>query len=121
MKFSVGSCVLGHGGGGPALSNSMSSTASELVALVVGEKLTIARRMRALDTVTSKGVRISCGLALGLNAAVTCPICVPLASNTRSSTVVLTLNGVERPTHTLTRRWAAVKLISIGALQNSWA
>src|SRR5262245_20185548 len=117
----VGTCVAWQAGGGPAASNSTSSTTNEYGAISVGEKLTSARLMVAFGTVISRGVLTGRGVVLGARTTVACPICAPLAFNARKRTVRLVSSGYEYPTQTLTRRWPLVKLISIGALQNSAA
>jgi len=77
--------------------------------------------MSAFGVMTSNGVLIGRGMELALNVVVACPICVPFASRARKMTVWLVMSGWETPTQALTRRCPVVKLISIGAVQNSWA
>src|SRR5262245_54117435 len=82
-------------GAGAGTSNSTSSTAHELTATLGEEKLTTARLMLAFGSATSNGMLIGCGLGLGSSVAAACPICEPLESRARKTTVWLVLSGLE--------------------------
>src|SRR5215212_7707933 len=90
VSVTVGFRVLAQAGDGPAVSNSISSSAKLFIKTVSGEKLTVARMILGVLVMTSSGVLIDWEEAeLGSRAQATETIFAPPASKPLNTTVRL--------------------------------
>src|SRR5262249_27654652 len=118
-----GGCGEVHGGGGPAVSNSTSSSARPFVndGAPPLSMPTATRMMVAVDGVMARGVWMGVDVAFGPSVTEACATCVSVASKPRMTTVMAWPSAPSKPVEMLTWACACVNVISMGEVQNSTA